>query len=40
VSETAGLEACKIKVFPPAFWPIRMDTLYDAVRAPSAWQHR
>jgi hypothetical protein len=22
VSETAGLEACKIKAFPPVFWPI------------------
>jgi DNA invertase Pin-like site-specific DNA recombinase len=31
VSETAGLEACKIKIFPPAFWPIRRDFLSDGL---------
>jgi hypothetical protein len=29
MAEIAELEACKLKVFPPAFWPIRMDTLSD-----------
>ena len=29
MSETGGLEACKIKVFPPAFWPIKKELLYD-----------
>jgi hypothetical protein len=29
VAEIAGLEACKIKVFPPAFWPIRKEILSD-----------
>ena len=29
MSETAALEACKSKVFPPAFGPIRMDILSD-----------
>jgi hypothetical protein len=29
VSETAGLEACKIKVFSPAFRSIRKESLSD-----------
>jgi hypothetical protein len=29
VSETAGLEACKIKVFSPTFWSIRKEILSD-----------
>jgi hypothetical protein len=29
VEEIAGLEVCKIKVFPPAFWPITEEILSD-----------
>ena len=29
VSETVEIEACKIKVFPPAFWSITKDILSD-----------
>jgi hypothetical protein len=29
VSETGGLEACNIKVFPLAFWPLKKGILSD-----------